>query len=150
MDPVTNPYAPGAGQRPPELAGRDDQLDTFAVVLRRVAAGRPDRSLVLYSFTGAFSAIFVFAAGVSAVFALLTLRLYDPPLPDGLAAWAALMAVWAPLGGAGYLVERRPKGALETYNKIATRMGVPHATELPPAASGASLREVISPDSIIH
>lgn len=52
MDPVTNPYAPGAGQRPPELAGRDDQLDTFAVVLKRVAAGRPDRSLVLTGLRG--------------------------------------------------------------------------------------------------
>ena len=70
-------------------------------------APAPDRSLLLYSFTGAFPAIFVFAAGVSAVFALLTLRLYDPPLPDGLTAWAALMAVWAPVGAAGYLIERR-------------------------------------------
>ena len=24
VDPVRNPYAPGAGQRPPELAGRDE------------------------------------------------------------------------------------------------------------------------------
>ena len=31
MDPIRNPYAPGAGQRPPELAGRDEQLD--AIVL---------------------------------------------------------------------------------------------------------------------
>ena len=85
---------------PPEAATGDAAPSS-------VPAPAPDRSLLLYSFTGAFSAIFVFAAGVSAVFALLTLRLYDPPLPDGLAAWAALMAVWAPLGGAGYLVERR-------------------------------------------
>ena len=33
MDPIRNPYAPGAGQRPPELAGRDEQLRTFEVVL---------------------------------------------------------------------------------------------------------------------
>ena len=52
MDPITNPYAPGAGQRPPELAGRDDQLQTFDVVLKRVAAGRPDRSLVLTGLRG--------------------------------------------------------------------------------------------------
>ena len=37
MDPITNPYAPGAGQRPPELAGRDEQLRTFDVVLERIA-----------------------------------------------------------------------------------------------------------------
>ena len=33
MDPIRNPYAPGAGQRPPELAGRDTELDMFQVVL---------------------------------------------------------------------------------------------------------------------
>ena len=37
MDPIRNPYAPGAGQRPPELAGRDEQLRAFDVVLERVA-----------------------------------------------------------------------------------------------------------------
>ncbi len=47
MDPVRNPYAPGAGQRPPELAGRDRQLRQFEVTLERVAAGRPERSMVL-------------------------------------------------------------------------------------------------------
>lgn len=52
MDPVRNPYAPGAGQRPPELAGRDRELQQFAVVLERVAAGRPDRSLVLSGLRG--------------------------------------------------------------------------------------------------
>ncbi|WP_091730425.1 ATP-binding protein [Nocardioides scoriae] len=52
MDPVRNPYAPGAGQRPPELAGRDRELQQFEVVLERVAAGRPDRSLVLSGLRG--------------------------------------------------------------------------------------------------
>ncbi|MDT7589449.1 MAG: hypothetical protein QOE32_6999, partial [Pseudonocardiales bacterium] len=47
VDPVRNPFAPGAGQRPPELAGRDRELDAFDVVLERVARGRPERSLVL-------------------------------------------------------------------------------------------------------
>jgi hypothetical protein len=52
VDPVRNPYAPGAGQRPPELAGRDRELDQFAVVLERVALGRPERSLVLTGLRG--------------------------------------------------------------------------------------------------
>lgn len=52
MDPVSNPYAPGAGQRPPELAGRDRELETFEVVLERVARGRPDRSVVLTGLRG--------------------------------------------------------------------------------------------------
>lgn len=52
MDPVRNPYAPGAGQRPPELAGRNRELDQFDVVLERVARGRPERSLVLTGLRG--------------------------------------------------------------------------------------------------
>lgn len=52
MDPVRNPYAPGAGQRPPELAGRDAEVDGFAVALERITAGRPERSLMLTGLRG--------------------------------------------------------------------------------------------------
>jgi hypothetical protein len=52
VDPVRNPYAPGAGQRPPELAGRDRELARFEVVLERIASGRPERSLVLTGLRG--------------------------------------------------------------------------------------------------
>ncbi len=49
---MRNPYAPGAGQRPPELAGRNRELAQFEVVLERVASGRPERSLVLTGLRG--------------------------------------------------------------------------------------------------
>lgn len=52
MDPIRNPYAPGAGARPPELAGREESLQAFNVVLQRVAKGRPERSLVLTGLRG--------------------------------------------------------------------------------------------------
>lgn len=52
MDPIRNPYAPGAGQRPPELAGRDEQLRSFDIVLERVARGKPERSIVLTGLRG--------------------------------------------------------------------------------------------------
>jgi hypothetical protein len=52
VDPIRNPYAPGAGQRPPELAGRDRELRQFEVTLERVVAGRPDRSMVLSGLRG--------------------------------------------------------------------------------------------------
>ena len=52
MDPIRNPYAPGAGQRPPELAGRDRELSQFDVTLERVAAGRPERSMVVSGLRG--------------------------------------------------------------------------------------------------
>lgn len=52
MDPVRNPFAPGAGQRPPELAGRDRELEAFDVLVERVSRGRPERSLVLTGLRG--------------------------------------------------------------------------------------------------
>jgi hypothetical protein len=52
MDPVQNPYAPGAGQRPPELAGRDEQLGLMDVLLERIVRGRPERSLILTGLRG--------------------------------------------------------------------------------------------------
>jgi hypothetical protein len=52
VDPVRNPYAPGAGQRPPELAGRDRELAQFEVVLQRIAHNRPERSMVLTGLRG--------------------------------------------------------------------------------------------------
>jgi hypothetical protein len=52
VDPIRNPYAPGAGQRPPELAGRGRHLQRFDVTLERVALGRPERSMVLSGLRG--------------------------------------------------------------------------------------------------
>jgi hypothetical protein len=52
VDPVRNPYAPGAGQRPPELAGRDKEIGQFEIVLERVARSRPERSMVLTGLRG--------------------------------------------------------------------------------------------------
>jgi len=52
MDPVRNPFAPGAGTRPPELAGRDDLIERAEVALDRIALGRPARSFILYGLRG--------------------------------------------------------------------------------------------------
>ena len=67
MDPVRNPYAPGAGQRPPELAGRDDQLRAFDVVLERVAKGRPERSIILTGLRGVGKTVLLNALRSAAV-----------------------------------------------------------------------------------
>src|SRR3712207_999126 len=67
MDPIRNPYAPGAGQRPPELARRDEQLKAFDVVLERVARGRPERSLVLTGLRGVGKTVLLNALRSAAV-----------------------------------------------------------------------------------
>jgi len=52
MDPTTNPFAPGAGTQPPELAGRDTILANAKVALVRVKAGRSARSQLLLGLRG--------------------------------------------------------------------------------------------------
>jgi len=53
MDPVANPYRPGAGRRPPLLAGREALLDAFDVVQRRAESiGEGDRGWVLNGLRG--------------------------------------------------------------------------------------------------
>ena len=52
MDPITNPYAPGAGTPPPELAGRDDVRDTVRVAIERIRRGLPAKSVLMVGLRG--------------------------------------------------------------------------------------------------
>jgi len=67
VDPIRNPYAPGAGQRPPELAGRDDHLRAFNVVLERVSRSKPERSIVLTGLRGVGKTVLLNALRSAAV-----------------------------------------------------------------------------------
>ncbi len=52
MDPFRNPFAPGAGSRPPELAGRDAILEAARVSCGRAVNGRSTRSIMLLGLRG--------------------------------------------------------------------------------------------------
>ncbi len=52
MDPVRNPYSPGAGIRPAELAGRDREIEAFGVLRVRARQRRNSRSIVLTGLRG--------------------------------------------------------------------------------------------------
>ena len=52
MDPVRNPFAPGAGSAPPELAGRDDIIGEADIALQRILLGRHDKSQILLGLRG--------------------------------------------------------------------------------------------------
>lgn len=52
MDPVKNPYAPGAGTPPPELAGREELREPVRIALARVRAGRPTKSILMVGLRG--------------------------------------------------------------------------------------------------
>ncbi|MEI6341993.1 MAG: ATP-binding protein [Verrucomicrobiota bacterium] len=52
MDPVRNPFAPGAGTPPPELAGRDELRETVRIALERTRLGRPTKSILMVGLRG--------------------------------------------------------------------------------------------------
>lgn len=52
MEPLANPYRPGAGTPPPALLGRDALLDSVGVTVRRAVAGLPGKSLMPIGLRG--------------------------------------------------------------------------------------------------
>lgn len=53
MDPVRNPFAPGAGSQPPELAGRDEIIKNADIAIQRALLGKHDKSQILLGLRGA-------------------------------------------------------------------------------------------------
>jgi hypothetical protein len=66
MDRHANPYTPGAGARPPLLAGRDAELDDFRVAFERLGAGQFARSFVLDGLRGVGKTVLLNEADVMA------------------------------------------------------------------------------------
>jgi hypothetical protein len=52
MDPRKNPYAPGAGTKPPALVGRDRQIESFAILLERLESGYVEQSMIVTGLRG--------------------------------------------------------------------------------------------------
>lgn len=52
MDPLRNPFSPGAGSPPPELVGRDPILEQARILLGRIKLKKPEKSLLLTGLRG--------------------------------------------------------------------------------------------------
>jgi Cdc6-like AAA superfamily ATPase len=52
VDPVRNPYVPGAGTPPPTLTGREDVLEKARITLARISQGKPSKSFMLVGLRG--------------------------------------------------------------------------------------------------
>jgi hypothetical protein len=52
MNPIQNPFSPGAGNRPPELAGREQILNQALLALERIKAGKAERSPLMIGLRG--------------------------------------------------------------------------------------------------
>jgi AAA ATPase domain len=52
MDPVLNPFSPGAGAPPPELAGRSELRELVRIAVERIRLGRPNKSILMVGLRG--------------------------------------------------------------------------------------------------
>jgi predicted kinase len=52
VDPLENPFAPGAGTPPPELAGRADLRETVRIAIERIRRGLPNKSVLMVGLRG--------------------------------------------------------------------------------------------------
>ena len=52
VDPRRNPYAPGAGTKPPALVGRDKQIESFDILLERLENGYAEQSMIVTGLRG--------------------------------------------------------------------------------------------------
>lgn len=90
MDPRENPYAPGAGTRPPELAGRDELLQQAEIALDRIRNGLADKSLLLVGLRGVGKTVLLNRIAQDAETRGFTVVAHEAPenlrLPDMLAA----------------------------------------------------------------
>jgi hypothetical protein len=132
VDPVRNPYAPGAGQRPPELAGRDRELRQFDVVLERVARGRPERSLVLTGLRGVGKTVLLNALRSQAIGRLWGTGKVEAR-PD--------QSLRRPLAGALHMAVRELTPRHRDPTRVDEFLGVLKSFALRSAPDGARLRD---------
>jgi hypothetical protein len=79
MDPRLNPYSPGAGNPPPEFAGRDEILEHADIVLDRIKAGRSARGFILYGLRGVGKTVLLNKIGLEAeAKSLYVIRIESP------------------------------------------------------------------------
>ncbi|MBK6802771.1 ATP-binding protein [Novosphingobium sp.] len=127
MDPRRNPFAPGAGTPPPELAGRDALRERVAVALDRIRAGRAAQSVILYGLRGVGKTVLLTAMRRDAEQAGLTVISIEAPegrsLPAVLApALRSALLRLDRLKGAGDKV-RRALSALAGFVKLKASYG---------------------------
>ncbi|HVE47305.1 MAG TPA: AAA family ATPase [Acidimicrobiales bacterium] len=79
MDPLDNPYRPGAGTPPPALLGRDALINTFAITVRRAVSGIPGKSLMPIGLRGVGKTVLLNRFGEIALDAGMTTAFIEAP-----------------------------------------------------------------------
>jgi hypothetical protein len=79
MDPILNPYAPGAGTQPPELAGRDALREEVRIAIERTRGGKPAKSILMVGLRGVGKTVLLDRIALDAENrGILTLRIEAP------------------------------------------------------------------------
>jgi len=111
MDIIKNPFSPGAGSPPPELAGREGILEQARVLLARIQAKRPEKSILMTGLRGVGKTVLLNEmermAEKAGYQTILIEALENKPLPQMLAPQLRrLMYRLDRLAGAGNKVRR--------------------------------------------
>jgi hypothetical protein len=85
MDPFRNPFAPGAGSRPPELAGRDAILEMGRISCGRAVNGKSARSILLLGLRGTGKTVLLNEIGRNAESENLLVSRVESPEGESLA-----------------------------------------------------------------
>ncbi|MBE0564515.1 MAG: ATP-binding protein [Krumholzibacteria bacterium] len=89
MDPLRNPFSPGAGAPPPELAGREEILEAARIALHRIRAGRSEKSQMLLGLRGVGKTVLLNKIGEAAEEIGYHVVMLEAPEGQRLAAYLA-------------------------------------------------------------
>jgi hypothetical protein len=121
MDPVRNPFSPGAGNPPPELAGRKDLLATVETMLARVALGRHAKSFMMVGLRGVGKTVLLNrVAQMAEAHRLVSLMIEAPedkPLPELLVPPLRRLLLSMDTGKGASAAVRRGLGVLAGFAK---------------------------------
>ena len=113
MDPYRNPFAPGAGSRPPELAGRDAILEAAKISCGRAVNGRSARSIILLGLRGTGKTVLLNEIGRNAEKENLLVSRVESPEGEGLE-----LAVVNPVGVYGPLLSKNYAASCEVVVRL--------------------------------
>lgn len=142
LDLVRNPYTPNAGARPHAVVGRDDQLESFDLLLRRLKLGRTEQSMIITGLRGVGKTVLLGQFGMAAAPAEgyadhgdLALDLTDLLVALGEAAQSVGRGVVLLLDEVQFLQPRQLEALIEALHKLVQR-------ELPVTLVGAGLPQI--------
>jgi hypothetical protein len=123
MDPIRNPYSPGAGAQPPALVGRDNEINKFEVAAQRLLIGKHAKSMLLIGLRGVGKTVLLNEFGKAAVYHGYVREHYESSEDTALPAVVAALARKALLKlSAGQRMKSNVRHALGVLKAFSLRL----------------------------